>query len=116
LKQAVMQWGNVGGLISGLFLSDYDLISRSLQDVIVEPVRSILIPGFAEAKAAALAAGALGCSISGSGPSIFALARGEAAALAIVAEFERVFLGLNIACQTFVSKINKQGPSVLDRS
>ncbi|UCE08737.1 MAG: homoserine kinase, partial [bacterium] len=68
-KDAIIQWGNIAGLIAGLIKSDYGLIQRSMQDVIIEPVRSILIPRFQEIKNAAIGAGALGCSISGSGPS-----------------------------------------------
>ena len=73
LSDAVQQWGNVAALVAGLMNKDYKLIGRSLQDVIIEPIRSILIPGFDLVKQAALDSGALGCSISGSGPSIFAL-------------------------------------------
>ncbi|HKK45652.1 MAG TPA: homoserine kinase, partial [Balneolaceae bacterium] len=73
LSKAVTQWGNVGGLVAGLLKGDYGLISRSLQDVIIEPIRSVLIPGFDQVRNAALDAGALGSGISGSGPSIFAL-------------------------------------------
>ena len=73
MSLAVQQWGNVGGLIAGLYTEDFDLISRSMIDHIVEPARSILIPGFDEMKESALAAGALGFSISGAGPSVFAL-------------------------------------------
>jgi homoserine kinase len=77
LKSAIMQWGNVGGLIAGLYTKDYDLIGRSLHDEIVEPLRSVLIPGFDLIKQTALENGALGSGISGSGPSIFALSRGK---------------------------------------
>ncbi len=77
LKEAIKQWGNVGGLISGLYTEDYDLIGRSLQDYIIEPIRSLLIPAFDAVKQQSLKAGALGCGISGSGPSIFALSKGE---------------------------------------
>ncbi len=76
LADGIKQWGNVGALVAGLYKEDYDLISRSLVDHIVEPIRSILIPGFDEVKQEALSAGALGCGISGSGPSIFALSKG----------------------------------------
>lgn len=113
LKDAVTQWGNLAGLIAGLYRSDYALIGRSLQDVIVEPVRSILIPGFQQVKQAALNSGALGCSISGSGPSIFALCEGEACAQKIKVEFTRVFDDLNIASECFVSRVNKEGPRIL---
>jgi homoserine kinase len=71
-----MQWGNVGGLIAGLYTQDYDLIGRSLHDEIVEPLRSVLIPGFDLIKKTAMENGALGSGISGSGP-IFALSKEE---------------------------------------
>ncbi|MCC7240305.1 MAG: homoserine kinase [Acidobacteria bacterium] len=73
LRDAVRQWGNLGALVAALFTSDRALLARSLEDVIVEPRRAPLVPGFFAVKAAALAAGALGCSLSGSGPSMFAL-------------------------------------------
>ena len=76
LKNTIAQMGNVAGLVAGLMKSDYELISRSMVDVIIEPVRSILIPEFKQVKQAAISNGALGCSISGSGPSMFALSRG----------------------------------------
>ncbi len=77
LKSAITQWGNVGGLIAGLYTSDYELIGRSLEDVIVEPLRKHLIPNFDQVKNVALQTGALGSGISGAGPSIFALCKGQ---------------------------------------
>ena len=77
LENGIKQWGNVGGLVAGLFMEDYDLIGRSLEDHIIEPIRSILIPGFDTIKTETLKAGALGCGISGSGPSIFTFSKGE---------------------------------------
>jgi homoserine kinase len=74
LKDATRQWANVGGLVAALYTSDLALLSRSLVDHIAEPKRASLVPGLAEIKTAAMSAGALGCSLSGSGPSIFALA------------------------------------------
>jgi homoserine kinase len=74
LKDATRQWANVGGLVAALYTSDLALLSRSLVDTIAEPKRAALVPGFTDVKAAAIAAGALGCSLSGSGPSMFALA------------------------------------------
>ena len=74
LKDATRQWANVGGLVAALYTSDFALLSRSLVDSIAEPKRASLVPGFADVKAGAIAAGALGASLSGSGPSIFALA------------------------------------------
>jgi homoserine kinase len=74
LTAAVRQWGNLGALVAALHTGDLALLGRSLEDVVAEPLRASLVPGFHRVKAAALAAGALGCSLSGSGPSIFALA------------------------------------------
>jgi homoserine kinase len=73
---AIHQAAQVGAIVAALAASDYELLGRAIDDRIAEPVRASLLPGFAEAKAAALAAGALGSSISGSGPTAFALARG----------------------------------------
>ena len=80
LSDAVKQWANLGALVDGLHRSDFALISRSLVDSIAEPKRAPLIPGLASIKKAAMDAGALGCSISGSGPSIFALCQDRAIA------------------------------------
>lgn len=114
MNKAISQMGNVGGMIAGLMSSDYSLIGRSMVDFIIEPIRSILIPQFFEVKMAALEAGALGCSISGAGPSIFTFSKGietaEKVALAMKAEFEKV----NISATTYVSKINESGPKVLE--
>src|SRR5262249_48405241 len=75
LKDAIRQWGNIAGLVAGFMKNDYDLIGRSMEDVIIEPVRSMLIPGFDEIKKECKAAGALGGGISGSGPSIFMISK-----------------------------------------
>ena len=83
LKKAIRQWGNIAGLVAGLMQKDYELIGRSLEDVIIEPVRSILIPAFDEVKAKCIEAGALGGGISGSGPSIFMLNRTQETALIV---------------------------------
>ncbi len=114
LKDAVTQWGNVGGLIAGLMLSDYELIGRSMKDVIVEPIRAILIPGFEEVKQAALGAGALGCGISGSGPSIFALSTSEEIAHKVGSEMQKVLTSIQIGSEVYISKINNSGPQILD--
>ena len=113
LKEAIKQWGNVGGLISGLFLNDYELIGRSLEDYIVEPIRSILIPAFDTVKENALSAGALGCGISGSGPSIFALSKGETMALKVAESMKSVYQNVGIDYDIHVSKINKEGIKIL---
>ena len=114
LNDAVTQWGNVAGLIAGLMKSDYELIGRSMHDVVVEPIRSILIPGFDDVKKSAIAAGALGCGISGSGPSIFALSKDSKIAYNVGESMKEVFKELNIGCEVYVSKINNSGPQVLD--
>ena len=113
LSDAVQQWGNVASLVAGLLKKDYKLIGRSLQDVIVEPIRSILIPGFNEVKQAALDAGALGCSISGSGPSIFAFSISKKIAKNIGKEMQTVLSNLEIESDLYISKINKEGPRVI---
>lgn len=109
LKAAIRQWGNVAGLVAGLLKSDYKLIGRSLEDVIVEPVRSILIPGFAAVKACSLEAGALGGGISGSGPSIFMLSETEATAQAVAAAMRAVYEQLGVDFHIHVSTINAAG-------
>jgi homoserine kinase len=112
LKDAVTQWGNVAGLIAGLYKSDYQLIARSLKDTIIEPKRAKLIPGFYELKQAALDSGAVGCSISGSGPSVFALSEGKARAEAVYNAFNEVYKNKGIDYNLFVSKIGKQGSRI----
>jgi homoserine kinase len=113
LKDAVIQWGNVAGLIAGLHQSDYELIGRSLKDRIIEPQRAKLIPGFLELKEAAINSGALGCSISGSGPSVFALSKGKETAEAIYNTFNEVYKNKGIDYNLFVSKIGKQGSRLM---
>lgn len=115
LKNTISQMGNVAGLVAGLMKEDYDLISRSMVDVIIEPVRSILIPEFNFVKQAALDNGALGCSISGSGPSMFALSRGVENARKVGAAMQKTFFNAGIDSSSHVSLINKGGPVVLDR-
>lgn len=109
MQQGIRQWGNLGGLIAGLFRNDYDLISRSLEDHIVEPIRSILIPAFDDIKANALEAGALGSGISGSGPSIFALSKGEAIAQKVAASMKETYQNIGIDFDIHISKVNSQG-------
>lgn len=113
LKDAIKQWGNVGGLVAGLMKGDYDLISRSLEDYIIEPTRSILIPGFADIKKKCKEAGALGGGISGSGPSIFMLSTEERIARKVEGAMAEVFSQLGIGCNTYVSTINKKGVQIV---
>ncbi|KAF0240559.1 MAG: homoserine, partial [Chitinophagaceae bacterium] len=91
LKDAIKQWGNIAGLVAGLQQQDYELIGRSLEDVLIEPVRSILIPGFNLIKQKSKEAGALGGGISGSGPSIFMLSRDEATAKKVEQAMQLVY-------------------------
>ncbi len=114
LKDAIVQWGNVAGLISGLYRGDYDLIGRSLVDVIIEPIRSVLIPGFDAVKKAALDAGALGCSISGSGPSIFALCRSFRDAERVALQMSETFNDAGIENHSYVSIIGDTGTRIID--
>jgi homoserine kinase len=108
LKSAITQWGNVGGLVAGLYTSDYDLIGRSLHDDIVEPLRGKFIPHFDQVKQAALNSGALGSGISGSGPSIFALSRGIENANKVADAMLKIFNGTEIPYEIHVSKINAE--------
>ena len=116
LSLAVEQWGNLAALVASLYTNDFDLLSRSLKDVVAEPVRSLLIPGFATVKRAALDAGALGCSISGSGPSIFALCRGMETATAAAQAMRGAFSAHGLGSDTFVSGLNDAGARRLEPS
>jgi homoserine kinase len=113
LKQCIQQSGNLGGFIVGLYNTDIDLIARSLQDVIIEPQRAQLIPYFYEVKEAVLNAGALGCSISGAGPSIFALSANSLIAENVGTAMQKVFSDAKIQTELFVSTINQEGAKLL---
>jgi len=113
MSEAVTQWGNVGGLVAGLYTSDLDLIGRSMQDVIVEPIRSKLIPKFDEVKAAALAVGGVGCSIAGSGPSIFAFSKDEETAQKIKLKMTEIYGEAGIEVILYISKIGKTGARII---
>ena len=114
LKDAVTQWANVGGLISGLHSNDYKLISNSLVDIIVEPHRKKLIPYFDDVKNAAIDAGALGAGISGSGPTIFALCKGDEIAKEVYNAIERSYKNKGIDFTMFISKVNPQGMKIIN--
>lgn len=109
LKDAIRQWGNIAGLVTGFLNGDYDLIGRSLEDVIIEPIRSILIPGFEEVKRGSRDAGALGGGISGSGPSIFMLSRDKHTAEAVAQSMSDVYERIGIDYHTYVTRIAQQG-------
>jgi homoserine kinase len=109
LKDAIRQWGNIGGLVAGLMKGDYDLIGRSLEDVIIEPVRSILIPGFDSIKAECKDAGAIGGGISGSGPSIFMLSRDEHIANRVASVMKSIYDRIGVLYNIYVTTVNRQG-------
>lgn len=113
LKDAVTQWGNVAGLVSGLFLNDIDLVGRSMKDVLIEPTRSILIPGFETLRELAMKNGAVGFGISGSGPSVFALAKDEVTARKITDAQQNHLTKLNINSNAYVSSVNAEGPRIM---
>jgi len=113
LKDAVTQWGNVAGLVSGLFLNDLDLVGRSMKDVLIEPVRSILIPGFEILRSLAMDNDAVGFGISGSGPSVFALTKDEATARRITDAQQLHLSKLNINSNAYVSSVNAEGPRIM---
>ncbi|MEN9571876.1 MAG: hypothetical protein RL172_3107 [Bacteroidota bacterium] len=114
LKDAIKQWGNIAGLVAGFMKNDLELIGRSLEDVIIEPVRSILIPGFDEVKRNCKAAGALGGGISGSGPSLFMLSKDEATAKQVEVEMKNVYNHIGLDYHTHVTTINMDGVKVLN--
>lgn len=115
MKSAIQQWGNVAGFVTGLLNKDYDLIGRSMEDVIVEPVRSLLIPGYDQLKKVAEVAGALGCSISGSGPSVFAICRGQTSAKRVAQAFTQCYEQFNIDFKIYSSPINLEGAKILKK-
>jgi homoserine kinase len=113
LKDAIKQWGNIGGLVAGLVTNDYDLIGRSLEDYLIEPIRSILIPGFDVLKQRCKEAGALGGGISGSGPSVFMLCKTQDSASAVEQIMKALYHNLGIAHHTYCTTINNQGIVVM---
>lgn len=113
LKDAVIQWGNVGGIVAGFCTHNIDLIGRSMQDVIIEPIRSMLIPYFYEMKQTALDHGALAFSISGSGPTVFAMTTSEQTAHIISQKLQLLLKQKGVLSDSFVSKINPTGAKII---
>lgn len=113
MVNATQQIGNLGGLICGLIQEDYAMIGRSIHDVIAEPRRQKLIPEFYAAKRAAMSQGALGFSISGAGPSVFALCEGEEVARRVGDAISAVFDGIELENQCYVSPVNQEGVHVI---
>ena len=113
LEKAIEQWGNLAALVSALYTNDYGLIGRSLVDVVVEPHRSALIPGFHDLKEAAIQTGALGSGISGSGPSMFALSKGKETAVMVGEAMSKAFESYSIDFELHISKINPEGIHII---
>lgn len=114
LKKAVQQWGNLGALVSALHTGDYELLGRSLKDEIVEPVRSILIPYFDELRRITMKNGALGFGISGSGPSVFAMCKGEKTAENVRDGFQKFYGDKELDFDIHLSGINPQGVKTVE--
>jgi len=113
LKDAVTQWGNIAGLVSALYVQDYDLLGRCLKDVIIEPIRSMLIPEFDRMKNMAMEHGALGFGISGSGPTVFSLFRSPDDAQRVLLTMQQMLLSKGIESNIYLSEINKAGPVII---
>ncbi len=111
---ALHQAAQVGALVAALALEDYALLGRAIDDRIAEPARAALLPGFIEAKAAALAAGALGSSISGSGPTAFALARGAASAERVAGAMGEAYAARGLACEVRVGAVDRAGARIVE--
>jgi homoserine kinase len=113
LKNAIRQWGNIGGLIMGFTNKDFQLIGRSMEDVIIEPVRSILIPGFKEVKSLCKEAGALGGGISGSGPSVFMFSENEETAQKVEQVMKNIYEKIGVEYKTYVTSVNQSGVKIV---
>ena len=114
LRNAIQQWGNIAGLISGLHTGDHDLIGRSLDDVIIEPIRSILIPGFDDVKKRSKEAGAMGGGISGSGPSIFMMSKTKETAEKVLEVMKNVYHELGIDSRYYITMLNTEGVKIVN--
>jgi len=114
LKSAVKQAGNLAGFTLGFMNSDFDLISRSMEDLYAEPFRQELIPGYKSVKKSAMEYGAIGCGISGSGPSMFAFSKNKKTAEMIGIEMKKSFKNVELQSRIYISKINQNEPKVLD--
>jgi homoserine kinase len=113
LKDGITQWANTAALVAGMMKDDYELIGRSLVDVVAEPMRSVLIPGFDRIKKEALHNGALGCGISGSGPTIFCLCKGIENARRAGKVIEQEFNSMNLANEVYISEVNQEGARII---
>lgn len=114
LQDAVVQSGNIAGLISALYTSDLKLLGRSLKDVIAEPYRALLIPGFYELREAIQKVGALGSGISGSGPTLFVLSESREIAAAVAKVSEEVYAKIGLGVDVSVAEVNPIGAYVIE--
>jgi len=115
LADAVQQWANLGAFVDALHRNDFAQMARALHDSIAEPRRASLVPGLAAIKQAAADAGALGCSLSGSGPSLFALCQSDATARNVAAAMTRaVTQHIGGEPQIYVSAISPHGARVTE--
>jgi homoserine kinase len=113
LKDAIKQWGNIAALTYGFSSNNFNMIKSAMSDIIIEPVRSKFIPHFKEIKAASLQSGSIGCSISGSGPSIFSLSQTKKDAVKVLANMESVLINNNIKFHSYISSINSKGITIV---
>ena len=116
MHDAVANWSNLGAFVAGLADGDLDLLSRSMVDTIIEPVRSSLIPHFEEVRSRSLDAGAFGGGISGSGPSMFMLSRDQQTAEAVKGAIASVFGNSNVEFNIYISKVAKAGVRLADQN
>jgi homoserine kinase len=112
LTEAVKNWSNLGAFVAALGKGDHELMARSMQDHVIEPVRRSLIPKFDEVKATSLANGAIGGGISGSGPSMFMLSGSREIASNIVAAMNDVYSGTGVEFKTYISAVEPRGVRV----
>jgi homoserine kinase len=113
LNDVIRQSANTAAFMTGIIKEDFDLIGRSICDLVAEPKRTQLIPGYEKARQAGMAKGAIGCGISGSGPSVFALCRGEQVSGVVAEAMKEAFYEAGLASDVFVSTLNAPGASII---
>ena len=113
MKDVIEQSANLGAFVSGLYTENYNLIGRSIKDIIIEPLRSVLIPKFQEIKSASISTGALGCGISGSGPSVFAMSKGLTTAKNVGNSMKKIYDSLDLDYDVHISFVNNKGIKII---
>ena len=116
LRDAVQQWGNTAGLVAGLMKNDEELIGRAMHDLVAEPARALLIPGYDAVKVAAKSTGAIGVGISGSGPTMFALCSNFKVAEQVAVAMMDAFKKAGLTSQQYISKLNHEGARVISNA